>query len=116
MRAWVKAQLPVGNDLVTGSDALLDDHSIAQSWANRYRSWFSGLVGLDHIHQLTALSRLNCLGRHNNGVAARIQRERHIHELAGPKQALIIIKRSFQPNCSRRGVNRVVDDGEDASE
>src|ERR1700736_109249 len=116
MRAWVEAQLAVGHHFLTCGQALLNNYFGAVAGTDLDNSRLNALVGLDNVDHLTGLSCLYSFGRHNDGVITLVERESHVDELPRPQHILLIIKRSFQVNCSSSSIHRVVYDRERAPE
>src|SRR5581483_9764827 len=114
MRSWKQAELPVGHHGLPGGNSFIDHYSLADADSHRHFSEFHGLIRLGYVNELALLARLNGLRGDDDGIVSCIQRERHVHELPWPEQALGILEGRLEADRTRRGINRVVDDRENS--
>lgn len=101
--------LAVGHNRFTRSDALLDDSESFMGDTRRYGADLHGGVGLYHKEIRAALSGLESLGRHHDGIGAGREGHDHVDELTGPEPPPLVLKDSLEFDGTGGSVDRIVE-------
>lgn len=107
-------ELSFDDDAFAGLEALADDGALADHAGDLHRPHGSRHVGLHDIEIVAVLPHLEGGRRHGNRVLLGPQGRHDVHELARPQPAVGVGHRRLQRDRAGRGVDIVVDEGDDA--
>ena len=103
-----QSQLPLGHDLLAGSEAFFDHHIVADAHPRHHRPGLHTHVRLHHIDELAVLPDLDGHRRDDDGVAAGGQGQGCHDELAGPEETVLVGEGPLEQHGACLGVHLVV--------